>query len=576
MKTRTLFTALVSAIAIFYISDSSYAQNNITIGSGMTVVSGSVQVSMGGGSLVNDGVYIDTTGTFNMLGGVTYSGTGTTTLNNLTINNTGSSRFNSLISVKNTANIMAGSLDANNNLYLRTDYSPAANMIVTGVLTGDVQGLVTRPTLFTGPCPSYTSDFSHNVSGGVVRYQWQSSADSAVWTNIPGATNITYSANVTANTWYRCHFTTTNSIYNQKTPDTHLYLTGVPAAVTVSGDGPHCVQATLLSTGGSGGAIYFQGTTSGGTSTTTLSDTALVTVSGTYFFRSRSVAGCWGPQDSAQVVINPLVTPAVTLSANPGFHVCEGNLTTFTASPVNGGSTPGYSWTVNGTAVTATGSSYSYLPVDGDSVKVVLTSSAPCPTVPTTAAAADMIVDSNYIPRVTVVTSPSRFITRGDTVRFTAVVEGGGTTPSYQWVKNGVIIAGATNAVYVTSNLNDRDSVACQVVGSGICSWPSFNAVMMNVSNGVDEVMTVSRLGIMPNPNNGTFMIKGMIADVTLGNVTLELTNMLGQIVYRKDEEIKDGQLDAKVEMGDVAKGTYILRVIAGNERISFPIAVAL
>jgi hypothetical protein len=71
-------------------------------------------------------------------------------------------------------------------------------------------------------------------------------------------------------------------------------------------------------------------------------------------------------------------------------------------------------------------------------------------------------------------------------------------------------------------------------------------------------------------------MIKGMIADVTLGNVTLELTNMLGQIVYRKDEEIKDGQLDAKVQMGDVAKGTYILRVIAGNERISFPIAVAL
>jgi hypothetical protein len=58
-----------------------------------------------------------------------------------------------------------------------------------------------------GGCPSsYTSNlsFSGSAAGTIgIYYQWQSSPDSLNWTNISGATNTTYAATVTANTYYR-------------------------------------------------------------------------------------------------------------------------------------------------------------------------------------------------------------------------------------------------------------------------------------------------------------------------------------------------------------------------------------
>ena len=59
----------------------------------------------------------------------------------------------------------------------------------------------------------------------------------------------------------------------------------------------------LTASGGTGGTIYWQGTTSGGTSTAIQSTSQIVAVSGTYYFRSHSGSGCWGDEGSADVII---------------------------------------------------------------------------------------------------------------------------------------------------------------------------------------------------------------------------------------------------------------------------------
>ena len=51
----------------------------------------------------------------------------------------------------------------------------------------------------------------------------------------------------------------------------------------------------------------------------------------------------------------------------------------FTAVPINGGATPLYHWSVNGVPVVV-GTTYTYLPVNGDVVGVTMTSSATCAT----------------------------------------------------------------------------------------------------------------------------------------------------------------------------------------------------
>jgi predicted CXXCH cytochrome family protein len=89
--------------------------------------------------------------------------------------------------------------------------------------------------------------------------------------------------------------------------------------VIVSGGGTFCGSATLTASGGTGGTIYWQNTTSNGTSTATPSTSQVVAASGTYYFRAAS-AGCWGTQGSAAVTISTANT--ITLGSDP--TICRG------------------------------------------------------------------------------------------------------------------------------------------------------------------------------------------------------------------------------------------------------------
>lgn len=125
-------------------------------------------------------------------------------------------------------------------------------------------------------------------------------------------------------------------------------INSVPAATTVSGGGTYCTNGsqTLTASGGTGGTIYWQGTTSNGTSTAVPSTSQSVSSSGTYYFRSRSAQGCWGAQGSTTITINPV--PA-SVSVSGGGIGCNGTAT-LTASGGAGGTIYWQNTTSNGTS----------------------------------------------------------------------------------------------------------------------------------------------------------------------------------------------------------------------------------
>ena len=136
------------------------------------------------------------------------------------------------------------------------------------------------------------------------------------------------------------------SLFSTTTPVTIL---GIPTATTVAGAGTFCTNRTITASGGTGGTIYFQGTTSGGTSTATASTSQVVTSSGTYYFRAKNASGCWGTEGSVVVVIKAVPTcSGASLSSN----YCSGSPATINLTGLVAGSTNTISYTINGVAQT--------------------------------------------------------------------------------------------------------------------------------------------------------------------------------------------------------------------------------
>ncbi len=89
---------------------------------------------------------------------------------------------------------------------------------------------VTHATKTNG-CSAYvdTMYLTGTTTATGLTYQWQSSPDSATWTNIPGATNPTYVATVTTTIYYRCIVTCTySSLSSTSAPAVGDHL-GAPA-----------------------------------------------------------------------------------------------------------------------------------------------------------------------------------------------------------------------------------------------------------------------------------------------------------------------------------------------------------
>ncbi|MBS1613571.1 MAG: T9SS type A sorting domain-containing protein, partial [Bacteroidetes bacterium] len=186
------------------------------------------------------------------------------------------------------------------------------------------------------------------------------------------------------------------------------------------------------------------------------------------------------------------VVPSVTINAS-ATSICAGASATFTAVPVNGGTTPTYQWKVNGLNV-GTGNTYTSSSLNNnDTVRVVMTSSSGC-ALPTTGTSAGTVitVNPNVAPTVTIAGSSN--ICAGASVTYTATVTNAGTTPSYQWKLNGNNVGG-NSATYITSALANNDTLYCVVTSSSSCATPNTatsNKIGVTVSPNVTPSLSIA------------------------------------------------------------------------------------
>ncbi len=278
-----------------------------------------------------------------------------------------------------------------------------------------------------------------------------------------------------------------------------------------------------------------------------------------------------------RITVSPMVNPVSGIISNPGDTVCKDMAITLTASPTYGGYTPSFIWRKFGLNVSA-GPTYSYIPSNGDQITCFMTSSYPCLLTDTVTSPILLVnVVEPAIPHVMIVASPSYNVGVGKPVTLTAEVTDAGLHPTYQWLVNGVPVAGATTATY-TSVFHSayQDSVSVDVTSSGVCPITAHNWMYINVND--VAVKTVGALGgnisILPNPNSGTFTIKGTTS-ITNGSLDMEITNMLGQVVHRSEVVVRNGKINEQVSLSNsLANGMYIVNLRSATENSVFHMVI--
>lgn len=168
---------------------------------------------------------------------------------------------------------------------------------------------------------------------------WRNNTGTNFPYTLPGVLSITGTNAGDTNYYY--YFYNWKVLYGDECVSVRTPVTAaiheVPGTVTVSGGGSQCGGSmTLTATGGSGGTIYWQGTTSNGTSTSTPSTSQTVSASGTYYFRALAGSSCWGPQGSATVTIYPALTLSTSVQNETNVGANDGSITV----TITGGTQP--------------------------------------------------------------------------------------------------------------------------------------------------------------------------------------------------------------------------------------------
>jgi gliding motility-associated-like protein len=172
-------------------------------------------------------------------------------------------------------------------------------------------------------------------------------------------------------------------------------------------------------------------------------------------------------------------TVSVSITANPIGAVCSSIPVSFTAAPVNGGTSPSFQWKVNGINVGTNNPVFTSSTLNnGDQVTCTVTSNSACVTNPVgNSNTITITISPSVIPAINISSNMNGPICTGTSVTFTATPTNGGSSPSYQWKVNGNNV-GTNSNTFVTSTLANGDLVTCVLTNPFSC-----NPVTTAISN---------------------------------------------------------------------------------------------
>ena len=317
------------------------------------------------------------------------------------------------------------------------------------------------------------------------------------------------------------------------------------------------------------------GTTSlcGGGSTSTLSDAA---ISGSWCSSNTSVATVGtasgivtgvtaGTALITYRVTGGITTATVTVYAVPSAitgsgTVCASSTTTL-ASTTTGGL-----WSSCNAAIAAVGSASGVVSgVSAGTTNITYAIAPGCLVTKT--------VGVNPLPVAGTISGPST-VSVGAVITLTSSPGGTWTSSSTPTATVGLSTGLVTGVAVNTANITYTVTNSCGTAYT-TTSITVVAAGGRGVSSGSSAASPEGDIRIMPNPNSGQFMVRGMLSNTADAEVAMELTNMLGQVVYTAKTIAKDGKVNEQVSLTDIVNGMYTLTLRSVAESKTLHVIIA-
>ncbi len=404
---------------------------------------------------------------------------------------------------QNTVFTMTGSSDVKNNSLSSSvsDYPSASgsahiffsntaikNFFISGINTSGYNNLQLSFGIRKEQIASDGSDFLVQVSQDGANFtnltfpMFPTGSGTSIWRYVIAAGTIPSTSNL------RIQFIQSGTTNQYRLDDILLTYSNPSPTITAQGPTTFC-QGGFVTLFASTASSYLW---SNGFSTQNI----LVTTSGSYSVVETSSNGCTASSNVIPVTVNPSASAAISISANPGNSICAGNTVSFTASPVNGGTSPSYQWKIGSTNVGTNSPVYSTSSLtNGNVVTCVMTSNAACITGnPATSNAITMSVSPNLLPSISISANPGNTICDGTSVTYSASPVNGGTTPVYQW-KKGVTNVGNGTASMVLSSTANGDVISCIMTSNANClttNQATSNTITMTVNPQISASINIT------------------------------------------------------------------------------------
>lgn len=196
-----------------------------------------------------------------------------------------------------------------------------------------------------------------------------------------------------------------------------------------------------------------------------------------------------------EIEIIEALTPQITVTPENGLAICEGVESNFSASAVNGGDEPIYSWYLNGVFI-GNEPSISIEPQQNNfAVRCVLQSNYTCLSTDTASSENIQIdIQNTLTPAVSVNSSMGISICEGTPTEIFANGIHGGNNPLYQWIMNDVEVG--TNSPYLPiESFESGDEITCIFTSNANCiseSQVSSNTLVLQSIEVVTPTVSIS------------------------------------------------------------------------------------